>query len=79
MEAMYKILEIVQGNDEDLIDRYLPLQFSTQAEARSHIELLQMQFLIKGYDEDGDYWRARNSESGELYRWAIGAVDKAPT
>ena len=76
---MFKILEIVQGKNEELIDRYLPLQFSTQAEARAHIELLQAQFLTKGYAEDGDYWWAKHSESGELYRWAIGAVDTAPT
>jgi hypothetical protein len=75
---MFKILEIVQGKNEDLIDRYLPLQFSTHGEAKAHIELLQAHFLIRGYAEDGDYWWARYSESGELYRWAIGAVDSAP-
>ena len=76
---MFKILEIVQGKNGELIDRYLPLQFSTQAAARAHIEMLQAQFLINGYDEDGDYWWARESESGELYRWALGAADSART
>ena len=76
---MFRNLEIVQEKNEDLIDRYLPLQFPTQAEARAHVEMLQAQFLIKGYDEDGDYWWARNSDSEELYRWAIGAVADSTT
>ena len=75
---MFRILEIVREKNEDLLDRYLPLQFPTQVQARAHVEMLQAQFLIKGYDEEGPYWWARNDDAGELYRWVIESETAIP-
>ena len=73
---MFRILETVHGNDGQRTDRYLPLQFPERAEAIEHIELLQAQFLLRGYDHKQHLWWAKNDNTSEVYHWVV--EDEAP-
>jgi hypothetical protein len=68
---MFSILETVRGIDGQLSNRYLPLQFSERGDAVAHIELLQAQFLSKGYDHKQHLWWAKNDNASEVYQWVI--------
>ena len=68
---MFKILEIVHDGLVELSNRYLPLQFPHRNEAVAHIEVLQAQFLNRGYNDEHVFWWARNDDAAEFYRWTI--------
>ena len=68
---MFRILETVHGIDGQRTDRYLPLQFPERAEAIEHIELLQAQFLLRGYDHKQHLWWAKTDNASEVYQWVV--------
>jgi hypothetical protein len=68
---MFKIVELIQAGEDETSHRILPLQFPTRAAAIEHIEMLQAQFLHRGWDKTAEQWWARNDASLQLYRWVI--------
>jgi hypothetical protein len=50
----------------------LPMTFENKEAAEAHIQELQKQFALYGFDEQYDCWWARNSgENLRLHRWWI--------
>ena len=68
---MFQIVELIQAGEGETSRRILPLQFPTRAAAIEHVELLQLQFIHRGWDKTPEQWWARNEDSLRLYRWSL--------
>ena len=68
---MFRIFEIIHTVHSQLSNRYLPLQFPERAEAVAHVELLQAQFMLRGYDRKQHLFWAKNDNASEVYQWVI--------
>jgi hypothetical protein len=66
---MFRIQEIIRPVDGQLSKRCLPLEFPERAEAVVHIELLQAQFMLRGYDQHCG--GQKNENVSEIYQWVI--------